>query len=120
MASEYVEGLWESAAQLQPSAYSAEDITDSDMQDTLLDGTFMVPPLDGQQNYPSQRLKIQIYAVARQARDHTFMNTDVSTSESLAEDVEEQFTLLIEQATGAFATLTREATPPLWSRATGF
>ena len=52
MASEYVEGLWESAAQLQPSAYSAEDITNGDMQDTLLDGTFMVPPLDGQQIYP--------------------------------------------------------------------
>ena len=84
MASECTEGLWESAAQLQPSAYSAEDITDSDMQVTLLDGTFMVPPLDGQQKYPPQRLKIQIYAVARQARDHTFMNTDVLTSETLA------------------------------------
>ena len=43
MASECTEGLWETAAQLQPSAYSAEDITDSDMQVTLLDGTFTVP-----------------------------------------------------------------------------
>ena len=100
MASECTEGLWQSAAQLQPSAYSAEDITDRDMQVTLLDGTFMVPPLDGQLNYPSRRLKIQIYAVTPQARDQTFMNTDVLTSETLAEDVEEQFALLIEQATG--------------------
>ena len=120
MASECTEGLWQAAAQFQPSPYPAEDITDRDMQVTLLDGTFMVPPLDGQLNYPSRRLKIQIYAVARQARDHTFMNTDVLTSETLAEDVEEQFNLLIEQATGAFAALTREAPRPLWSRATGF
>ena len=52
MASGYIEDLWESAAQLQPSAHSAEDITKGDLQDTLLDGIFMVPPLDGQQSYP--------------------------------------------------------------------
>ena len=64
MASRHTENLWDSAAQLQPSAYSTEDITNSDLQDTLLDGAFMVPPLDGQQSYPPQRLKMQVYAIA--------------------------------------------------------
>ena len=120
MASRHTENLWDSAAQLQPSAYSTEDITNSDLQDTLLDGAFMVPPLDGQQSYPPQRLKMQVYAIARQARDHNFMTTDILTSETLAEDVQEQFTNLIEQATVAFTVLTREAGRPFWSKETGF
>ena len=117
MASGYAEDLWQSAGHLKPSAYTTENITNGDLQDALLDGTFMVPPLDGQQNYPPQRLKVQTYAIARQAQDPNFMNTARLTSETMTEDVEDQFTNLIKQAIAAFTLLAREADQPLWSRA---
>ena len=59
MTSGYTEDLWQSAGHLNPSAYTTEDITNGDLQEVLLDGIFMIPPLDGQQSYPPQRLKLQ-------------------------------------------------------------
>ena len=47
MASERIENLWNLAGHLKPSAYTTENITNGDLQDALLDGTFMAPPLTG-------------------------------------------------------------------------
>ena len=42
----YAEDLWQSAAHLQPAAHTAKVITSDDLHNTLLDGAFMIPPLD--------------------------------------------------------------------------
>ena len=53
----YAEDLWQSAAHLQPTAYTSEVITSDDLHDTLLAGTFMIPPLMDKDNSPPSARK---------------------------------------------------------------
>ena len=59
----FLDDLWQSAVQLDVPAYSSHEINNDDLHNTLLDGIFMDPPLDQQEEFRPQRQKVHVYSI---------------------------------------------------------
>ena len=116
-----VDDLWQFALQLDPSLLSAREIDSDDLHNTLLDGAFMLPPLDQEEGFRPQPHKVHTYSIARCIQDPKFLETVKNTSEDPRGDVETHFCSLVEQpAKAVFSLLAEGQDEPPWTRLGGF